>query len=64
MHNSIIEQINSYIPIISKLDGNDYVTINKKKKDYLVPKIPKPFTNPELVTVFVEDLKKSKFFIS
>ena len=37
MHNSI----NSYVGIISKPDGNDYVTINNK--DYLVPKIPKPF---------------------
>ena len=62
MHNSIIEQINSYVSITSKPDGNDYVTINNK--DYLVPKIPKPFTNPALVNVFIDGLKRSKFFIS
>ena len=62
MHNSIIEQINSYVSITSKPDGNDYVTINNK--DYLVPKIPKPFTNAALVNVFIDGLKRSKFFIS
>ena len=41
MHNSINEQMNSYVCIISKPDGNDHVIINNK--DYLVPKIPKPF---------------------
>ena len=50
MHNSIIEQINSYVFIISKPDGNEYVMINKK--DYLVLKLFKPFTNPELVFYF------------
>jgi hypothetical protein len=62
MHYSIIDQINSYSPLITKSDGNEYVTI--KGKDYLVPKLPKSFTNPKMVDIFINGIRKSKFFIS
>ena len=62
MHNSLIEQINSYSPIITKEDGKAYVRIERKV--YLVPNVPEAFTNQELVNVFVKGLKNSKFFIS
>ena len=62
MHNSMIQQINSYVPIWGLPGDNEYVTINNK--DYLVPKIPKAFTDPKLVKDFVNGLKRSKFFIS
>jgi DNA-directed RNA polymerase len=62
MHKSILEQINSYTTIFSKSDRNNYVTIDKK--EYLIPNLPTPFTEPKLVEVFVNGIKKSKFFIS
>ena len=62
MHYSIIEQINSYSPIVTKSDGNEYVII--QDKEYIVPKLPKSFTNQQMVDIFVNGLRKSKFFIS
>ena len=62
LHSNIIQQINSYSPILTKSDGNEFVII--KGKEYIVPKLPKSFTNQELVDIFVNGLRKSKFFIS
>lgn len=62
MHNNIIEQIKSYSSRVSSIDGKDYVTIDNK--EYLLPELPKSFTNKEMVDVFIKGLKKSKFFIS
>ena len=62
MHNNLIEQIKSYEDIIVDREGKKKVTI--KNKTYYLPELPKQFTDTTKVNVFVEGLKRSKFFIS
>ena len=61
MHNHLIEQIKSYNNTIIK-DGNEYIEINNV--DYLLPKIPEAFINNDVLNIFIDGIRRSKFFIS
>ena len=61
MHKHLIEQIKSYNNTIIK-DGNEYIEINNV--DYLLPKIPEAFINNDVLNIFIDGIRRSKFFIS
>ena len=58
MLNHLIEQIRSYTNILITEDGEEYININKKV--ILIPKI----LNSEVAKIFIDGIKKSKYFIS
>jgi DNA-directed RNA polymerase len=62
MHNSLIDQIKSYNNNIISKNNNEYIQINKT--EFLIPKIPDSFIDPKLIKIFINGIKKCKYFIS
>jgi hypothetical protein len=61
MHNNLIEQIRSYKQT-QIINGEEIIEIDNKV--YKIPNIPQSFLNQKIVHIFIEGIKKSKFFIS
>lgn len=62
MHISIIDQIKSFKHEIININGDEHIIIDNIK--YVIPKLPESFTNTEIMNIFIQGIKKSKFFIS
>jgi DNA-directed RNA polymerase len=61
MHENILDQIRSYKTTEIK-DGKEIININNEIIE--IPEIPASFLDKKLVNVFIQGIKRSKFFIS
>ena len=61
MHKHLIDQIKSYNNTIIKEDI-EYIEIDNVL--YILPKIPEAFINNGVLNIFIDGIRRSKFFIS